>query len=83
MLKQHAIPSTSLQNLNIYWSKGSKKSSQRWIMYVADIAILKFQIFDGRYHFGLWDFASASEYFYYWHWRVLPKVLQSKWSQDL
>ena len=83
MLKQHAIPNTSLQNLNISWSKGSKKSSQKRVMYVANTAILKLRDFSGRYYFWLWDVAWASEYFYYWHWQVLPKVLQSKWYQDL
>ena len=34
MLKQHAPPNSSLHNLKIYWSKGCRKTSQRWI-YVA------------------------------------------------
>ena len=46
-------------------------------------AIIKTQIFSGRYHFRLWVFASSGEYFYCWHWRVLTKVLQGKWCQDL
>ena len=29
MLKQHKIPNSSLQNLNIYSSKGCRKTSQR------------------------------------------------------
>ena len=84
-LKQHAIPNSGLQNLKIYLSKGCRKASQGWIMYVciANTAILKLRIFSGRYHFRLWVFAATGEYFYYWHWRVLPKVLQSKWCQDL
>ena len=31
MLKQHASPNSSLDNLNIYSSKGCRKTSQRWI----------------------------------------------------
>ena len=54
------------------------------IMFVANTAaILKLRIFSGRYHFRLWVFTSTGEYFYYWHWRVLPKVLKGKWFQDL
>ena len=52
-------------------------------MYVANTAILDVRIFIRRYHFRLWVFASTSENFYYWHWRVLPKVSQGKWWQDL
>ena len=42
MLKQHAIPNSSLQNLKIYSSKGCRKTSQRSIVYmsVANTAIL-------------------------------------------
>ena len=36
---------------------------------------LKFQ--RRRYNFRLWVFASNSECFYCWHWRVLPKVLEA------
>ena len=32
MLKQHAIPNSSLHNLKIYSSKGCRKTSQRWII---------------------------------------------------
>ena len=81
MLKQHAIPSSGLPNLKIYSSRGCRKASQRWSMYVANKAILKLRVFRGRYHFRLWVLASTGEYFYYWHWGLLPKVLQSKWSQ--
>ena len=45
-------------------------------MYVVNTAILKLRIFSGRYYFRLWVFASTGEYFYYWQWRLLPKVLQ-------
>ena len=47
------------------------------------LAVLKFQIFNGRYHFRLWVFASSDEYFHSWHWRVLHKVLQGQWCYDL
>ena len=76
MLKQHAMPNSSLHNLKIYSSKGCIKTTyhiQRWI---ANTAILNVQIFSKRYRFRLWVFASTGEYFYYWHWRVLPNVLQ-------
>ena len=81
ILKQHAIPNSSLHNLKIYSSKGCRKTSQRWIIctYLTRTAILNIRIFSRRYHFRLWVFASTGEYFYYWHWRVLPNVLQSKW----
>ena len=86
MLKEHAIPNSSLHNIKIYSSKGCRKSSQIWTicMYsvlLANTAILNIQIFSSRYHFRLCVFASTYEYFYYWHWRVLPNVLQSKWCQ--
>ena len=45
-------------------------------MYVANTAILQLRIFSRRYHFKLCVFASTGEYFYYWHRRLLPKVLQ-------
>ena len=90
MLKQHTIPNLSLHNLKIYSSKGCRKTIQRWIIcvmyrYLTHTAILNIRIFSRRYpyHFRLWVFASTGEYFYYWHWRVLPNVLQSKWYQDL
>ena len=41
-----------------------------------------FRIFSRRYHFRLWVFASTGEYFYYWHWQVLPNVLQRKYDAD-
>ena len=44
MLKQHEIPNSSLENLKIYSSKGCRKSSQRWILYVANTAILELRI---------------------------------------
>ena len=79
-LKQHAIPNSSLQNVKIYSLKKCRKASQKWIiMYVANTAIVKLQIFSGRYHFRLWFLVSSVECFYYWHWGVLPKVLQGKW----
>ena len=86
MLKQHATPNSSLHIIKIYSSKGCRKSSQIWTicMYsvlLANTAILNIQIFSSRYHFRLCVFASTYEYFYYWHWRVLPNVLQSKWCQ--
>ena len=84
ILKQHAIPNSSSDNVKIYSSKGCRKTSQRWIICMqANTAIVNLRIFSGRYHFRLWVFASTGVYFYYWHWRVLPKVLQSKWCQDL
>ena len=79
MLKEH----TNTKNLKVYSSKECRKISQRWITYVANTAILELRIFSGRYHFRLRVFALTSEYFYWWHWRVLPKVLQGKWCQDL
>ena len=86
MLKEHAIPNSSLHNIKMYSSKGCRKSNQIWIicMYsilLANTAILNIQIFSSRYHFRLCVFASTDEYFYYWHWRVLPNVLQSKWRK--
>ena len=48
-------------------------------IYLTNTAILNIWIFNWRYHFRLWVFASTGEYFYYWHWQVLPNVLQSKW----
>ena len=79
-LKQQAIPNSILQNLKIYSIKKCRKASQKWIiMYVANTAIVKLQIFNGKYHFRLWIFVLTVEYFYYWRWRVLPKVLQGKW----
>ena len=90
MLKQHATPNSSLHNLKIYSSKGCRKTSQRWIYvasyvatYLANTAIPNIRIFSRRYHFRLQVFALTGEYIYYWHWRVLPSVIQSKWCQDL
>ena len=60
-----------------------RKTSQTWIMYAANTAILQLRIFSGRYHFRLWVFALTGEYFYYWHWRVLPKLLQGKCVNDV
>ena len=40
MLKQHAIPNSSLQNLKIYSSKGCRKASQKRIMYFANSKIV-------------------------------------------
>ena len=61
--KQYAIPNSSLQNLKIFSSKGYRKTSQKWIMYVANTAILELRFFSERYHFRLWVFASTGEYF--------------------
>ena len=82
MLKKHGIPNSSLHNLKIYSSKGCRKTSQRWIIctYLTRTAILNIRIFSRRYHFRLWVFASTDEYFYYWHWRVLPNVSESKYD---
>ena len=44
-------------------------------IYLGNTPILNIQSFSRRYHFRLWIFASTGEYFYYWHWRVLPNVL--------
>ena len=52
-------------------------------MYVASREIPKLRNFSGRHRFTLWIFASTSEYFRCWRWRVSPKVLQSQWCQDL
>ena len=37
ILKQHAIPNASLQNLIIFLSKGYRRASQKWIMYITSI----------------------------------------------
>ena len=82
MLKQHAIPNSSLHNLKIYSPKGCRKISQNWmfmnvpicIAALANTAILNIRIFSRRYQFRLWVFASNGEYLYYWHWRVLPNA---------
>ena len=59
MLKQHAIPNSSLQNLKIYSSQGCRKTSQKWIMYVANTVNSNLNLFfSGRYHFELWVFTS-------------------------
>ena len=50
--------------------KGCRKYSQRWIMYVANTAILELRIFSRRYRFRSWVFASTGENFYCLHWRV-------------
>ena len=68
---------TGLKDLFI---KRVQKISQRWIMCIANIAILELRIFSGRYHFR---FTSTGENFYCWRWLVLPKVSQGKWFQDL
>ena len=47
MLKQHAIPNSSLHNLKIYSSKWCRKTSLRWIipyMNLANTAILNIRI---------------------------------------
>ena len=80
MLKQHSILHSSLQKLRFIHQKGIVNL---WIMYVANSAILELWIFSGRYHFRLWVFASTGENFYCWHWRVLPKLSQDDWCQDL
>ena len=41
ILKQYAIPNSSFQNLTIFLSNGYRKTSQKWIMYVANAAILE------------------------------------------
>ena len=53
ILKQYAIPNSSLQNLKIFSSKGYRKTSQKWIMYVANTAILELRFFSERYHFRI------------------------------
>ena len=89
MLKQHATPNSSLHNLKIHLSKGCRKTNQRWLIanvcrlhshILANTAILNIRIFSINFRiFRLCVFASTSKYFYYWHWRVVPNVLQSKW----
>ena len=54
MLKQHTIPNSSLHNLKIYSSKGSRKTIQRWIICMMQLlnthtAILNIRIFSRRY----------------------------------
>ena len=41
MLKQHAIPTSGLQKVKVCSSKGYRKTSQRWITYVANTSIVK------------------------------------------
>ena len=98
-LKQHTIPNSSLHNLHkIYLPKGCRKTSQGWMiinddyrwmmndytyMYLANIVILNIRIFNRKYHFRLWVFASPGVCFYYWNRRVLPNVWQRKWCQGL
>ena len=56
MMKQHATPNSSLNNLKIYSSKGCRKTTRRWIYiagYVANTAVVNIQIFNGRYYFRL------------------------------
>ena len=64
MLKQHAIPKSSLQNLFLH-QKGAKKLVKNEFMYEANTAILKLRIFRGKYHCRLWVFASTGKYVYY------------------
>ena len=73
---------TELKDLFI---KGCWKTSQKWTIYsyVANTATLKLRIFSERYHFRLWVFAWIGKYFCYWFWRLLPKLLQVKWCQNL
>ena len=47
---------------------------------IANTAILNIWNFSWRYNFRLRDFVSTGGYFYYWHWPVLPNVVQSKWG---
>ena len=68
MLKQHAIPNSSLQNLKIYSLEKllcKEGAEQLLCSYAANTAILKLRIFSGRYHFRLWVFVSTGEYFHY------------------
>ena len=50
MLKQHAIPNSSLHNLKIYSSKGCRKTSQRLIicMYLATHSSSKYSNFQQK-----------------------------------
>ena len=70
MFKQPATPNSNLHNR-------CRKTSQRWhiCMYLANTAVLNIWTFSRRYHFRLYVFASTGEYFYYWHWQVLPSIL--------
>ena len=65
VLKQHAIPNSSLHNLKVYSSKGCRKNESRMIIcmyrYLANKAALNISIFS-RYHFRLWVFALTGEY---------------------
>ena len=57
-------PDPRLQNLKIYLSKGCRKTCQKWIMYVANTAILNLRVFSERYlFFRSWVFALTGEYF--------------------
>ena len=57
--------------------KITDKLPKERLMYVnSNSTTLKFQ--RKRYYFRLWVLAFSSEWFYRWHWRVLPKVLQCK-----
>ena len=65
VLKQHAIPNSSLHNLKVYSSKGYRKIEPRMIIciyrYLANTAVLNISFFS-RYHFRLWVFALTGEY---------------------
>ena len=72
MLKQHAIPNSILHNLKIYSSKEVRKTSHH--------SNSKYSKFQQKMSLRLLVFASTGEYFYYWHWWVLPNVFQSKYD---
>ena len=56
ILKQYAIPNSSLRNLLIFSSKGYRKTSQKWTIYVANTAILELRFFSETYHFKIMGF---------------------------
>ena len=69
MLKQHAIPNSSLHKQRFIHQKGAEKlvKDELYVFTycLANTAILDIRIFNRRYHFRLWVFASTGEYFYY------------------
>ena len=77
MLKQHAIPNSSLHNLKIYSSKGCGKTMDEL---PSQHSNSKYSNFQQKISLQIWVFASTGAYFYCWHWQVLHNVLQSKYD---
>ena len=61
--------------------KGAEKlvKGVLYVLCIANTAILNIWICSWWYNFRLQVFASTGKCFYYWHWPVLPNVVQSKW----